>query len=78
MILHIIHFTFDASSEHPNPLGKHLCREGDCAPSEGVVSPPSKLKDLTTTEDNPCEPETQEVGYPEIEDICRVLQIPLQ
>ena len=39
--------------------------EGDCAPSEGMVSPPSKLKDLSTTEDT-CEPETQQVGYPSV------------
>ena len=39
--------------------------EGNCGPSDGVVNPPSKLKDLSTTEDDPCEPETQEVGYPE-------------
>ena len=46
--------------------------EGNCAPSEGVASPPSKLKDWSTTEDDPCEPETQEVEYPETKDICSV------
>ena len=38
--------------------------KGECAPSEGVESLPSKLNDWSTTEDDPCEPETEEVGFP--------------
>ena len=37
-----------------------------------MVGPPSKLNDWSTTEDDPCEPETEEVGYPETEDILSV------
>ena len=39
------------------------------APSDGVVSPPSNLKHWSNTEDNPLEPETQELAYQKTDDI---------
>ena len=34
------------------------------------------MNDWSTTEDDPCEPETQEVGYPETGDICSDFRYP--
>ena len=48
----------------PNLSGKHLST-GDFAPSNRVASPTTNLKDWSTTEDNLCEPETQELEHPE-------------
>ena len=51
------------------PLKKHLTTEGDYAPSDEVVGPPSNLKSWSTTEDDTREPENRNLGYHKIEDI---------
>ena len=62
------HWLFDVIIAHPNPQRK-LITEGDCAPSDEVVGPPSNLKSQSTSEDDPREPENRKLGYHKTEDI---------